>query len=79
MVRDFKLDQEDRLGSYVGILASTFCIGQLFSAIPWGWLSDKVGRRPVILSGLVGSAVFGSLFGISKNYTFALITRFLCG
>jgi MFS family permease len=79
MVRDFKLEHKDRLGSCVGILASTLCIGQLFSAILWGWLSDKVGLRRVILSGLVGSAVFGSLFGISKSDTFALITRLLCG
>lgn len=36
MVRDFKVAQsETELGYYVGLLASSFCLAQLFSSLPW--------------------------------------------
>ncbi|GAB5592550.1 hypothetical protein Unana1_07450 [Umbelopsis nana] len=51
----------------------------VFAAIFWGSFSDKFGRRPIILAGLVGTAVTNTLFGFSTNYKWALITRTLCG
>ncbi|KAL2912472.1 hypothetical protein HK105_208044 [Polyrhizophydium stewartii] len=80
MVRDFGVAGDDRdLGFYVGMLASSFCIAQLFTSLPWGWMSDRAGRRPVILIGLVGNAITCALFGMSETYTFALVMRTLCG
>src|SRR5699024_12452616 len=34
----------------------------LSSGPAWGWLSDKVGRRPVTVFGCVATAVFGWIF-----------------
>lgn len=80
MVRDFNLtDNEKELGSYVGLLTSSFCIAQLFCSLPIGWLSDRIGRRTVIVISLLGNALTILLFGVSKNYTWAIATRSLCG
>jgi MFS family permease len=45
----------------------------------WGWLSDRWGRRPVLLLGLIGNTICGSLFGLSKSLKWAIVTRSLCG
>ena len=51
-----------------------FCTG-----IHWGMLSDRIGRRPVILQGLVGTILSILLFGLSKSFVWALLSRSLCG
>lgn len=45
----------------------------------WGSLSDRIGRRPVLLCGLAGVAIFTSLFGLSKSLIMILVFRFLGG
>mmetsp|Transcript_34113 Transcript_34113/g.59508 ORF Transcript_34113/g.59508 Transcript_34113/m.59508 type:complete len:461 (+) Transcript_34113:1475-2857(+) len=62
-----------------GLLAATFCLGQLFSLILWGHLWEVIGRKNVILLGLCGNAVTACLFATSSSYTWALIFRFIGG
>lgn len=50
-------------GFMVGLLFTAFSLMQFLGAPVWGRLSDRVGRRPVILFGLAASAVFYALFG----------------
>lgn len=42
-------------------------------------LSDRIGRRPVILQGLIGTIVSVLLFGLSKSFIWAILSRSLCG
>lgn len=42
-------------------------------------LSDRIGRRPVILMGTAGAMTSILLFGLSKSFAWALISRSLCG
>lgn len=42
-------------------------------------LSDRIGRRPVILQGLFGTITSILLFGLSKSFVWALVSRSLCG
>jgi MFS family permease len=60
-------------------VASTFSLAQMCSGIPWGMLSDRVGRRPVILCGLLGTTVSMLLFGLSQSLALALTMRAMCG
>jgi MFS family permease len=56
--------KEARLGGAVlGLLMASFSLMQFIFAPLWGRLSDRIGRRPVLLVGLLGSVVFYSLFG----------------
>ena len=45
----------------------------------WGWLSDKKGRRPVLLITIAGNGIFSFLFGFSTNIPLAMVLRFLSG
>lgn len=47
----------------LGLLMASFSAMQLIFAPIWGGVSDRIGRRPVLLIGLAGSTVFYGLFG----------------
>ncbi|HEY1375909.1 MAG TPA: MFS transporter [Gemmataceae bacterium] len=50
-------------GLTIGLLFSSFSLMQFIFAPLWGRLSDRIGRRPVLLVGLAGSVVFYTVFG----------------
>src|SRR5207302_4036604 len=54
-------------GFIIGGLMAVFSLMQFFFAPVWGKVSDRVGRRPVLLIGLVGSIVFYALFGYAAG------------
>ncbi|MBC8353512.1 MAG: MFS transporter [Planctomycetes bacterium] len=55
----------DELGWQLGALMASFSVMQFFCAPLWGRLSDRIGRRPVLMIGLAGSVVFYLLFGVA--------------
>ena len=80
MVIDYGRGDDPRLlGRYTGFLASCFPMGILLGTFFWGWLSDRVGRKPVLLFGLVASAFFNVVFGFTRSYEAACFIRVLTG
>ncbi|CAG9334929.1 unnamed protein product [Blepharisma stoltei] len=86
MVADFFywLDRDDKdtdgiVSFYSGLVVSCFNLAQFISAPTWGWISDRIGRRPVILLGLLGNVITAPLFGIAPTYLWAVIFRCLNG
>lgn len=55
----------DEKGMTLGLLMASFSFMQFFCAPMWGRISDRIGRRPVLMIGLAGSVVFYSLFGVA--------------
>ncbi len=55
------------VGAIVGLLLAVFSLMQFLFAPIWGRVSDRVGRRPILLLGLAGSVVFYALFGIGSD------------
>lgn len=51
------------VGVITGALMSSFSLMQFIFAPIWGRVSDRIGRRPILLLGLGGSVVFYALFG----------------
>lgn len=51
----------------VGLLMSSFSAMQFLCAPMWGRLSDRIGRRPVLMVGLAGSVVCYTLFGVATS------------
>ena len=73
---------QDPSGWIIGLLMASFSIMQFVFAPMWGSLSDRIGRRPVIMIGLSGSVIFYTLFGIATIYqslTWLFITRIGAG
>ncbi len=54
-------------GAVVGLIMSSFSLMQFLGSPIWGRVSDRTGRRPVLLLGLAGSVVFYFLFGIASD------------
>src|SRR5260370_6489283 len=54
-------------GMMLGLLMSSFSAMQFLFAPLWGRVSDRIGRRPILLLGLSGSVVFYTLFGIASE------------
>jgi DHA1 family tetracycline resistance protein-like MFS transporter len=63
----------------VGMLATSFSLMQFLFAPLWGRWSDVVGRRPIILIGLLGSAVSYLAFGLAHSLTLLFVSRCLAG
>ena len=62
-----------------GLLMASFSIMQFVAAPILGRLSDRVGRRPVLLVSLVGSAVGYVLFGIAGSLAMLFTSRIIDG
>jgi MFS family permease len=53
-------------GVILGLLMASFSLMQFFFAPFWGRVSDRVGRRYILLLGLAGSVAFYTLFGFAS-------------
>jgi len=67
------------LGFEAGILGSAFSCGSLLGNLLSGYLSDRVGRRPTLMWGLMGTAISCTCFGFSPTFWFAVFSRFMWG
>jgi len=63
----------------VGPLVASFSVAQLLAAPFLGKISDRYGRRPLILVGLAFSAVSYVLFGLATTVTVLFISRIVQG
>jgi MFS family permease len=52
-------------GIVIGLLFSVFSLMQFLFSPVWGRLSDRVGRRPMLILSLMGSVVFYALYGFA--------------
>ena len=63
----------------VGVLIAAFSIAQLASAPLWGRFSDRYGRRPALLAGLLVSAVAYMIFAYASTLWLLLLSRVVQG
>jgi DHA1 family tetracycline resistance protein-like MFS transporter len=54
-------------GWTLGLLMASFSAMQFIFAPIWGRVSDRVGRRPILILGLAGSTLFYALFGFATS------------
>ncbi|EEF37383.1 Multidrug resistance protein mdtG, putative, partial [Ricinus communis] len=80
MIRDFHIvEREEDIGYYAGYVGSAFMLGRALTSVFWGVVSDRYGRKPVIIIGTITVVIFNTLFGLSVNFWMAVTTRFLLG
>ena len=63
----------------IALLLSIYSGMQLIFAPIWGRLSDRYGRKPAILLGLLGNAAALIWFGLAKDYEWLFIARSAAG
>ncbi len=63
----------------VTILVASFSAMQLAAAPVWGRVSDRRGRRPLLIFGLFASAVSYLLFGLANSIALLLVSRMAAG
>jgi len=68
-----------RVGMYVGIIASSFAAAQFATNVFWGRLSDRIGRKPVILLGTFLTGLCVLAFGFCRTLTQAIVVQVLMG
>jgi MFS family permease len=63
----------------IGWMIAVFSIAQLASAPLWGRVSDRYGRRPAIIAGLLGGAVAFTVFGLATSIWMLFLSRLIQG
>lgn len=66
-------------GTEVGLLVMSYSLMQFVMAPVAGRISDRIGRRPVIIASLLITAVSYVIFGLAQNLTWLFISRLLGG
>ncbi len=66
-------------GSTLGLLLASHAGMQLLGAPLWGRLSDRIGRRPVMLITIAGTAVSLLLLGFAQSLLQLFLARLLSG
>lgn len=79
MVQDLNGGDDTDASFYAGLLVSAYAVAEALTSMGWGILSDRYGRKPVVLFGLVGVAISSLIFGLAQSYWVALLARFVGG
>ncbi|PHH67940.1 hypothetical protein CDD82_980 [Ophiocordyceps australis] len=66
-------------GVWVGALASAFALAQLSTNFLWGYASDHVGRKPVLLAGTASLMCCFAVFGLCTRYWHIVVVHVAMG
>jgi MFS transporter, DHA1 family, tetracycline resistance protein len=66
-------------GWIAGLLLASYSLMQFLFAPIWGRLSDRIGRRPVMLISLSGGVIGYSLFAMAESLTLLFVARIIAG
>lgn len=66
-------------GKTVGIVVGVYSLMQFIFSPMWGRLSDRIGRRPVLLISLAGSVIGYTLFAFSRDLVALFVARMIAG
>jgi len=72
--KEFEVD-----AATLGYLVAAWAVAQFLCAPLWGRLSDRIGRRPVMLIMIAGTSVSLAMLGLAENLMELFATRILAG
>ncbi|KAF4456965.1 hypothetical protein F53441_980 [Fusarium austroafricanum] len=79
LVKSFEIGREEYASFYAGILISAFSLAEAAMGTYWGGLSDRIGRKPVLIIGSVGTMISMLIVGAAPTFGVALFGRLLGG
>ncbi|KAI0350014.1 MFS general substrate transporter [Trametes cingulata] len=66
---------ERKTGYFAGLIESCFYAVEAICVLQWGRASDRIGRKPVLLGGLLGLTLSMIGFGVSRQYWAIVLSR----
>jgi DHA1 family multidrug resistance protein-like MFS transporter len=75
----FLIDKLGASGGALGVLVATAALTEFLFGPIWGSISDRVGRKPILMIGMFGYALSMFLFGIADKLWMLLAFRALSG
>lgn len=75
----FYARQFDASPATIGLLYSVYSLSQLFFSPLWGSLSDRIGRRPVMIISTFGASIAYLIFAFAPSLTILFFSRILAG
>lgn len=66
-------------GFVIGMLVSSYAVAQLIAAPLWGRVSDRYGRRPALMAGLIASAAAYVVFAFADSIALLFVSRLVQG
>lgn len=79
LIAELKQISINEASAYGGLLLSSFAITQFLFAPVIGNLSDKYGRRPVLLFSLLGFGIDYIILALAPNYGWLFVGRVIAG
>lgn len=80
MVESFNITQDEtQISVYAGMLITAFAFAEFSTGTLWGSISDRIGRKPVLIMGLFGTALSMIFFGFARSLPAAIMARALGG
>ncbi|KAJ4297552.1 hypothetical protein N0V90_005444 [Kalmusia sp. IMI 367209] len=79
MAKSFPEVKEGQAGLYVGLIASSFALAQFATNFFWGWFSDRIGRKPVIITGTFLTLLCFVAFGFCRTLWQAILVQVFMG
>ncbi|MBK6684290.1 MAG: MFS transporter [Deltaproteobacteria bacterium] len=74
-----RLGMPDTRAVFVGLLQTAYSLMQFVFAPFWGSISDRVGRRPILLLSMAGFSLAWVVFGNAPTLGWLLLARALAG
>ena len=75
----FLIDKLGASGSVMGILVASAALTEFLFGPIWGGISDRVGRKPILMVGMFGYALAMFLFGIADRIWMLILFRVFSG
>ncbi|KAI0714439.1 MFS general substrate transporter [Cerioporus squamosus] len=66
---------ERKTGYFAGLIESSFYAVEAVCVLQWGRASDRIGRKPVMLGGLLGLTLSMIGFGLGRQYWTLILAR----
>ncbi|KAI0000720.1 major facilitator superfamily protein [Xylariaceae sp. FL0662B] len=78
MIASFGVEKKE-VAKWAGATSCVFSLAQSLTAVPWGRASDRFGRKPIIMSGLLCTMIGFLIWGMSTNLPMAVAVRAIMG
>ena len=75
----FYIESMEAGGTELGLLVASYAVMRLVFGPIWGGLSDRVGRKPILMIGILGYAITMVWFGLATQLWMLFAARILAG